>query len=60
MGGASIPWRRSERRCSLSGASVGVGVAGSSAAAVSAVGVAAASDGFVTLHVGNQDMWKKV
>ena len=55
-GGASIPWRRSERRWSASDA--GVGVVASDAAADSSGGTAAASEGLDTFHVGNQDMWE--
>ena len=65
MGGASIPWSRSERRCSDSAsdadadAGVGGGGLASLAAAASSAGVAAASEGFVTLQVGSQDMWAR-
>ena len=65
MGGASIPWSRSERRCSesvaASDADADAGgsedVLASPAAVELSAGVAAASDGLLTLHVGNQDMW---
>ena len=65
MGGASIPWSRSERRCSesvaASDADADAGgsedVLASPAAVELSAGVAAVSDGLVTLHVGNQDMW---
>ena len=55
-GGASMPCRRSERRWSVSGGSVGV--VASVADAVSSDGIAAASDGLETFQDGNQDMWE--
>ena len=48
----------------MSGASAdagaGVAAAAAAAAAASSTGVDAASEGFVTLQVGNQDMWAKM
>ena len=44
----------------LSDADAGVAAAAAAAAATSSAGVDAASEGFVTLQVGNQDMWAKV
>ena len=67
MGGASIPWSRSERRWSASGAAsaadADAGVAGGASAllvaAASSAGVAADSEGFEMLQVGSQDMWAR-
>ena len=44
----------------LSDAAAGVAAAVAAAAAASSTGVDAASEGFVTLQVGNQDMWAKM
>ena len=68
IGGASIPWSRSERRWSDSGAAsdadADAGVAGGASASLAALllsaGVAAASEGLMTLQVGIQDMWGEV
>ena len=51
-----MPCRRSERRCSASGGSVGVDAF--VADADSSDGVAAASDGLETFQDGSQDMWE--
>ena len=65
MGGASIPWSLSERRCSDSEGALGVDVGdaavevASPVSADSSAGVAAASDGLVTLQEGSQDMWRE-
>ena len=67
MGGASIPWSRSERRWSASDAAsvadADAGVAGGASAslvaAASSAGVAADSEGFEMLQVGSQDMWAR-
>ena len=52
-----MPWSLSERLCSASDA--GVGVDASDAAADSSGGVAAASEGLETFHVGSQDMGER-
>ena len=65
MGGASIPWSLSERRWSDSEGALGVDVGdadvevASPVSAESSAGVAAASDGLVTLQEGSQDMWRE-
>ena len=65
MGGASIPCSLSERRWSDSEGALGVGVGdadvevASPVSADSSAGVAAASDGLVTLQEGSQDMWRE-